>query len=41
VIAAILAGVVLGSRGGGHDWRFLWVLIVAPLIARRIANRPR
>jgi hypothetical protein len=35
-IVLIVAGVIVGSDGGSRDWRFLWVLILLPLIARRI-----
>jgi Domain of unknown function (DUF1707) len=36
-LVLVVAGIVFGAGSGGHDWRFAWVLVVVPLIARRIA----
>ncbi len=35
----IIAGVLVGTTAGGHASRFLWLLIVVPLVARRLAIR--
>jgi hypothetical protein len=33
----LVAGVVLGTTAAGHASHFLWLLIVVPLVARRLA----
>ncbi len=40
VLAVILiAGVVFGATAAGHASHFLWLLIVVPFVARRLAAR--
>jgi hypothetical protein len=39
VAVVIIAGVLVGTTAGGHASRFLWLLIVVPVVARRLAVR--
>lgn len=39
VAVILIAGVVLGTTAAGHATHFLWLLIVVPLVARRLALR--
>jgi hypothetical protein len=39
VAVVVIVGVVLGTTAAGHASHFLWLLIVVPLVARRLATR--
>jgi hypothetical protein len=39
VAVVIIAGILVGTTAAGHASRFLWLIIVVPLVARRLAVR--